>query len=97
MVLDFADEVNVGPMLWTLIAEEFPQISEIFQRAGERYSNVVNFVLEPKLDYVILVIFGNSGQIDDNPGEAHILFVAQLAIILYLHCHSVPPDLLHYR
>ena len=96
MILYLADEVDVRPVLGVLLLEVFSQLGEVSAVPGEGDGDVVDFVLDAELDDVILIVGADGGQRDLYARQAHVLLVAQLAVVQHLHRHDPVLHLLHH-
>lgn len=96
VVLDLADEVDVGPVLGVLLLEVLAQLGEVGPVPREGYGDVVDLVLDAELDYIVLVVSADGRKGDLDSGQAHVLLVAELAVVQHLHCHYPVLHLLHH-
>lgn len=96
VILDLANEVDIWPVFWVLLLEVLPQFGEVGPVPRKGYGDVVHLVLYAKLHDIVLVVCANGGQSDFHSWQAHVLLVAELAVVQHLHGHDVVLHLLHH-
>ena len=74
VVLDFADEVDVGAVDWVFGDQMFSEFDQISFVPCERYGNVVHLVLQSEFDDIIDVVISDCWQSDGYSGKTHVLF-----------------------
>ena len=61
MILDLADEMNVRSMNWVFLLQVLPESSEVSAVSSEGDGDIVDFILETKLNNIVLIV-GTNGR-----------------------------------
>lgn len=92
MVFDFTNDLNIRSMFWILFNHHSSQFIKIFFVTSKRNGNVVNFILQAKVNDILFIVLSDGWECDDSPRQTHILFATNFTIIFNKNSDNILRD-----
>jgi len=89
LILDLSDNLNVC----TSFSENTLNIFDVVSLTYERRSDHINILFNAEFDQIILVLFGESGKVDNGAGQVHVLAVAKGSSVKHFNIDASLKDL----
>ena len=97
VVFDLANKVDVGSVHWVLGDEVLSELNQIFPSSGEGDSDVVDLVMQSKVNNIHLVFLLDGGEVNVHTRQTHVLLVPQLAVIKNFNSYDAVLNLAYNR
>ena len=89
LVLNLGDNLDVSSSGSEYVTDGF----DILSLSNERGGNHINTMLEAEVNKIILILFSESGEVDNSSGQVHVLSLSEGAVVLNSALNSIFEEL----